>query len=79
MARAVSFRLDDESERALRLLEATAMSTSEAIRSALITSADRLRLRRTRAEEVAALERDEVDRAEMQTVAALMESLRVTP
>lgn len=79
MARAVSFRLDDESERALRLLEATAMSTSEAVRSALITSAGRLRLRRARAEEVAALERDEVDRAEMQSVAALMASLRVTP
>ena len=52
------------------------MTRSEAIRSALITSARRLRRRGEIAAEVAALERDEVDRKEMLEVAALMEALR---
>jgi hypothetical protein len=43
MAKAVSVRLDDEAERALRLLESTGLSRSDAIRSSLLASADRLR------------------------------------
>jgi hypothetical protein len=52
------------------------MSRSEAIRSALVASADLLRHRSTLAAEVAALEADEADRDEMLAVAGLMESLR---
>lgn len=78
MAHAISVRLDDEAERALRSLEAAGLSRSEAIRSSLIASARRLRLSSELAAEVAALEADEQDREEMVTVAALMESLRAT-
>jgi Arc/MetJ-type ribon-helix-helix transcriptional regulator len=76
MAQAISVRLDDEAERALRSLEAAGMSRSEAIRSALIGSAERLRRSSQLAAEVAALEADEADREEMLAVAGLMESLR---
>jgi Arc/MetJ-type ribon-helix-helix transcriptional regulator len=76
MAQAISVRLDDEAERALRSLQAAGMTRSEAIRSALIDSARRLRQRSELAVEAAALEADEADRDEMLSVTALMESLR---
>ena len=76
MARAISVRLDDEALRALGLLEATGMARSEAIRVALVNAASRLRDRQALAVEVAALEADEDDRAEMLAVADLMETLR---
>jgi len=52
------------------------MIRSEAIRSALAKAASRQRDREALAAEVAALEADEQDRAEMLGVAQLMESLR---
>jgi antitoxin component of RelBE/YafQ-DinJ toxin-antitoxin module len=76
VTKAISVRLDDEAERALRALEASGMTRSEAIRSALLASAERLRRSRDLAVEAAALEADEADREEMKAVAALMESLR---
>jgi Arc/MetJ-type ribon-helix-helix transcriptional regulator len=76
MAQAISVRLDDEAERALKRLEATGLSRSDAIRAALVAAADRLRRRHELAAEVAALEADEIDREEMLAVASLMESLR---
>lgn len=76
MARAISIRLDEEAERALSRLEATGMTRSEAIRRAVVDSAERLRRRQQIADEVAALEADEADREEMLEVASLMESLR---
>ena len=76
MGQAISVRLDDEAERALRTLEASGLSRSDAIRSALIDSARRLSRRSELAAEVAALEADETDRQEMLAVAGLMESLR---
>jgi Arc/MetJ-type ribon-helix-helix transcriptional regulator len=76
MAHAISVRLDEESEKALRALEAAGLSRSDAIRSALIASARRLRRSAELAAEVAALEADETDREEMLAVAGLMESLR---
>jgi hypothetical protein len=76
VAKAISVRLDDDAVRALRALEASGMSSSEAIRSSLIASAERLRRGKDLAAEVAALEADEVDRAEMLAVAELMESMR---
>ena len=76
MAQAVSVRLDDEAMRALAQLEATGKSRSDAIRSALVEAASRLGDKRALADEVAALEADELDRAEMLEVAEIMESLR---
>lgn len=76
MSKAISVRLDDEAERALRLLESTGLSRSEAIRSSLLASADRMRRRSQLAAEVAALEVDDDDRSEMLAVASLMESMR---
>ena len=76
MAKAISVRLDDESERALRQLEASGLSRSAAIRTALVGAAERQRGRSALAAEVAALEDDEDDRAEMAAIADLMEALR---
>jgi Arc/MetJ-type ribon-helix-helix transcriptional regulator len=78
MAQAISVRLDDEAERALRSLEAAGLSRSEAIRSALIESAQRVQRRSEVAAEAAALEADDADREEMLEVASLMESLRAS-
>jgi len=52
------------------------MTRSEAIRSSLIASAQRLRRSSELAAEVAALEADDQDRDEMLAVAGLVESLR---
>jgi hypothetical protein len=76
MVAAISIRLDDASERALRRLEATGMSRSEAVRSSLVAAAERLRSRRRLQAEVAALEADDDDRREMLAVADFMESMR---
>jgi Arc/MetJ-type ribon-helix-helix transcriptional regulator len=76
MAQAVSVRLDDAALRALSELEATGMSRSEAIRAALVEAASRLHDKRALAAEVAALEADADDRAELMAVAELMENLR---
>ena len=69
-------RLDDDAERALRTLEASGMTQSEAIRTSLLASADRLRCKKALAAEAAAIEADEADRSEMVAVAELMEQLR---
>jgi Arc/MetJ-type ribon-helix-helix transcriptional regulator len=76
MSDAVSVRLDDEARRALKALEATGLSRSDAIRRALVEAAERLHHRHALAREVAALEADEADRDEMREVAGLMEQLR---
>lgn len=73
---ALSVRLDDEARRALARLEATGLTRSQAIRRALVEAAERLERKKGLAEEVAALEADDDDRAEMLEVAAVMESLR---
>jgi len=76
MAQAISVRLDDEAARALRSLEASGLTRSEAIRTALIAQAARQRRSSALAAEVAALEADEQDRSEMLAVTELMEALR---
>lgn len=76
MARAISVRLDDEADKALRTLEAAGMTQSEAIRVALLDAVRRLRRSKELAAEVAALEADVDDRAEMRAVAELMEAIR---
>ena len=76
MATAISVRLDDEALRALRRLEAQGLTRSEAVRCALVREAARVGDRKALAAEVAALEADEADQAEMRAVARLMEELR---
>lgn len=76
MGRAVSVRLDEEVQQALRTLEAMGMSRSEAIRKSILAAAAAVRSREALRCEVEALEADQVDRREMQEVASLMESLR---
>ncbi|MCY3963238.1 MAG: hypothetical protein OXG34_16495 [bacterium] len=76
MAHAVSVRLDDEAVGALNRLTSTGLSQSEAVRSALIRTANRLYDMDSLSVEAKALEADEADRAEMLAVAELMEGLR---
>lgn len=78
MTQAVSVRLDKDAIQALAHLEATGMTRSEAIRRALIEAASRLRDKKALAAEVASLEADQDDHAEMLAVADLMESLRAS-
>lgn len=76
MPQAVSVRLDEEVQRALRTLETSGLSRSEAIRKAILDAAAALRRKDALRAEVAALEAEDDDRREMEEVAALMESLR---
>ncbi len=78
MTQAISVRLDGEALRALGRLQATGLSRSEAIRTALVQADERLQDQRVLAEEAAALEADEADRAEMLVVAEVMDQLRAT-
>lgn len=73
---AISVRLDPETLRALAQLESTGLSRSEAIRRAILDSAERLHRRAAVAAEAAALEEDEDDRREMLEIADFMESMR---
>lgn len=56
MAKAISVRLDDDAERALRTLEASGLTRAEAVRTSLLASSARLRHKKTLAPEAAALE-----------------------
>ncbi|MBW4079679.1 MAG: hypothetical protein HIU84_14490 [Acidobacteria bacterium] len=76
MTIAISVRLDDEAQRALAQLEASGLSRSEAIRTALVKSAQQVRRREALRQEMAELEADEGDRQEMLEVAEFMELLR---
>lgn len=73
--RAISVRLDDESEQALEALMRQGRTRSQAIREALVAAAERGRGPSLR-EESERLAADLDDRAEAQAVAELMESLR---
>ena len=73
---AISFRLDDESRKALNQLEASGMTRSEAIRYSLLKAARQQHSFENLRAEVAALQADEVDQSEMQSVAGMMESIR---
>jgi len=76
VSEAVSVRLDEDALRALTRLESTGLTRSEAIRTALVSAAARLDDRTRLAAEVAALEEDPAEVAEMRAVAELMERLR---
>lgn len=69
-------RLDDGAQRALRELEASGLSRSDAVRTALVAAARRLRDRRRLRAEVAELEADDQDRALMRGVTSMMDDLR---
>ena len=71
--RAISLRLDADTERALRVLTRNGRSRSAAIRASVIAAARR---EADLTAEAAALAADDADRAEAAAVAALMESLR---
>ena len=73
--KAISVRLDDDALRALHLLERTGLSQSEAVRAALIAAAKRAKRPSAIAAEVAALQADPEDRAEMAAIAAMMEAI----
>src|SRR5665213_169312 len=68
MTLAVSVRLDEETQRALTLLEATGLSRSEAIREAILSAAVSARRRQALRAEVVALEADEDDRRDRLTL-----------
>jgi Arc/MetJ-type ribon-helix-helix transcriptional regulator len=72
--RAISVRLDPEAERALDVLVATGVNRSDAIRQALVDSADRAR-RNSLAEEARALSEDADDRTAVQEIATFMDAL----
>ena len=72
----ISVRLDAESAAALRLLEASGRTRSEAVRLALVQAAAQARSRSSLAAEAAALAADPADRAEAVAVQRLMEDLR---
>jgi len=73
--RAISIRLDDDAQHALRVLTRSGRSQSEAVREALIALA-RSRRRAGLADEAERLSADRKDRAEKKRIAASMESLR---
>ena len=75
VAKMISVLLDDEAEQALRTLEAAGLTRSEAIRSSLLASVERLRRKQAVAAEAAALEADDDDRAETLAVADLMKQV----
>lgn len=72
---AITFRPDEETERALAVLTADGRSASAAIREAVIHEVHRVEAERLRAE-AAALAADPEDVAEARRVLAEMESLR---
>ncbi len=76
MAKAVSVRLDDDALRALARLEASGLTRSQAIRAALIETANRRQRAAALRSEVAGIAADADDRREMAQVARVMEDLR---
>jgi len=77
MERAISIRLDDDAQHALRALTRSGRTQSEAVREALIALA-RSRRRADLAKEAERLNADRSDRAEKKRIAAFMVSLRAT-
>ena len=75
MEKAISIRLDEEAQEALRSLTRSGRSQSEAVREAIVELARRGR-RGDLAAEAKRLSADRGDRAEKARVAQLMESLR---
>lgn len=68
----ISIRLDEEAVRALAILQAAGRTRSDAVRQAILDSAERMRSFESLRAEAAALEADEDDRREMLAIAAFM-------
>lgn len=75
MAHTITFRPDEDAERALAILTADGTAVSTAVRAALIDAARSRAQRRLRAE-AEALAADDADRAEAAQVLRDMETLR---
>jgi len=75
VAEAISLRLDDQTRRALLRLQQTGLSQSEAVRKAVLDAAKALNEPTRLAAEIAALDADPKDRAEMKRLAEYMEML----
>ena len=75
VAEAISLRLDDQTRRALLRLQQTGLSQSEAVRKAVIDAAEALTEPTRLAAEIAALDADPKDRAEMKRLVEYMEML----
>ena len=71
----ISVRLDTTTRRALIKLQQMGLSQSDAIRMAIQDAAAALREPKNLAAEMAALEADPIDRAEMLLIAKFMEEL----
>jgi hypothetical protein len=79
MSRSLHVRLDDSSAAALRVVRGGSMTDSEAVRTALLESAARRRVRSSIAAEVERLAADEADRAEMRVIRDQMAELAPDP
>lgn len=75
MSKIVSIELDTDTRRALIKLQQMGLSQSDAIRIAIQDAASALREPKKLAAEMAALEADPTDRAEMLLIAKFMEDL----
>jgi len=75
VAEAISIRLDDQTRRALLRLQQTGLSQSEAVRKAVLDAAQALNEPTRLAAEIAALDADPKDRAEMKRLTEYMEML----
>jgi hypothetical protein len=75
MSQTITFRADDDAERALDVLTADGTSVSNAVRAAIIESARRVTRQRLY-DEATALAEDDADRAEAAQVLRDMETLR---
>jgi Arc/MetJ-type ribon-helix-helix transcriptional regulator len=71
----ISLRLDDQAARALRLLQDSGLSRSDAIRTALVEAATRRTTKAALRREAATLASDPEDRAEMAEIAAFMDEI----
>lgn len=74
-SRTVRARLDEPSERALSVLMGEGRNESEAVRAALVESAERRRRRSALVTEAKALAADAADSSERRSVLAELESL----
>ena len=75
VAEAISLRIDDQTRRALLRLQQTGLSQSEAVRKAVLDAEESLNEPTRLAAEIAALDADPKDRAEMKRLAEYMEML----
>jgi hypothetical protein len=79
MTQRITVRIDNCAASCLRIFENAGYSRSDAVSLALVAAADIARERGLLRQEVAALEADPAERAEMQATAEFMAGLRSNP